>query len=908
MRLLLAAALVSAVCYSATRPRIDLNGAWEFRTDPKSVGDTQEWHSPGVPFDRRLQVPGTWQAQGVGEPSGIVRNHYEGQAWYRRQVAIPASWKGKTVHVRVGGALRRVALYVNGHRIGEHDGISAPFEFDVTQAIRPGSENTIAFRIVNPGATINEGPRTQPGDEPTGMVNYIASWGGLYGNVELEASDPLRISEVAIVPSIERKTAAFRVSVAGADSVSGVRVEVNVGGATGAGALRGGEAEVTVTIPEARLWTPEDPHLYTATVRLVQGSNERDRMEERFGMREVTTRGNVLLLNGKPLYLRGYGDDMIEVLTGAPPASKQVYLERLRMARGFGFNAVRFHSATPLPAFFEAADEVGIFIMAELPVAYTQYFLPHRDFLKREMEGVLRAYRNSPSFLSLALGNEFNLDWLKTEAERKEFQASVEEFYRLAKSIDPRRLILSNDGLVLRPTDMFSLYNGAPEDAPTVRHEFGSYYCSLPDISLIPKFTGVIEPTWLKEKKAWVEESGLTAKYAEYVRNSQRLQHIGRKYQIERVRRSPEVTGYHYWLIVDYPGGTGEGDSWEEGWFDYFWQPKGIQPAEGRELNSPVLLLLSAGVNERTLWNDTEKVMDVFVSNYGNTPVKGGVLRWRLFDGMREIAAASVAGGHSELGTVAKAGRIRLPPAGGEEARKLQLVAEITAGPNTYTNRWNFWTFPRKALLDRSPVPVASGVRWTAVQRLYPFITDAAAGVPADSLLIVPRLDAGALQHIESGGRVWLMADREQFGRPGDATFFPASGGALGSVLQNHAALKGMPHEGMFDLQFYNLVEGGWSLPLDDWPRELVPIAGGIRTTSSFLSKRKNLSRTGYIFEAKAGRGSLLVTALTIREHLDEAYPEAVFLFDRLLRYASGSEFRPAVEVSVEFLRKQMAR
>src|SRR5690606_17618783 len=118
------------------------------------------------------------------------------------------------------------------------------------------------------------GPRTQPGDEPTGMVNYIASWGGLYGNVELEASDALRISEVAIVPSIERKTAAFRVSVAGADSISGVRVEVNVGGTTGAGALRGGEAEVTVTIPDARLWTPEDPHLYTATVRLVQGSNE----------------------------------------------------------------------------------------------------------------------------------------------------------------------------------------------------------------------------------------------------------------------------------------------------------------------------------------------------------------------------------------------------------------------------------------------------------------------------------------------------------------------------------------------------------------------------------------------------------------------------------------------------------
>ena len=70
----------------------------------------------------------------------------------------------------------------------------------------------------------------------------------------------------------------------------------------------------------------------------------------------------------------------------------------------------------------------------------------------------------------------------------------------------------------------------------------------------------------------------LRSTYPTFLRNSQRLQQIGRKFQIERVRRSPEVTGYEYWLITDYPGGTGEGDSWEEGWFDYFWQPKGIEP------------------------------------------------------------------------------------------------------------------------------------------------------------------------------------------------------------------------------------------------------------------------------------------------------------------------------------------
>ncbi len=76
---------------------------------------------------------------------------------------------------------------------------------------------------------------------------------------------------------------------------------------------------------------------------------------------------------------------------------------------------------TPPEEFFHAADEVGLFVMAELPAAYTQYVLPHRDFLRKELEDVVMAYRNRPSLLSLAFGNEFNLSWLETEAERKTF-------------------------------------------------------------------------------------------------------------------------------------------------------------------------------------------------------------------------------------------------------------------------------------------------------------------------------------------------------------------------------------------------------------------------------------------------------------------------------------------------------
>ena len=101
-----------------------------------------------------------------------------------------------------------------------------------------------------------------------------------------------------------------------------------------------------------------------------------------------------------------------------------------------------------------------------------------------------------------------------------------------------------------------------------------------------------------------------------YLHNSARLQQLGHKYQIERARADNRVSGYDYWLLVDYPGGTGEGDSWEEGWLDYFWRPK-TAPEEGRAWNSPVLLLIDSHVDDRSLWTDESKPVEVSVSNYG---------------------------------------------------------------------------------------------------------------------------------------------------------------------------------------------------------------------------------------------------------------------------------------------------
>ncbi|MFN7993462.1 MAG: glycoside hydrolase family 2 TIM barrel-domain containing protein [Bryobacteraceae bacterium] len=886
----LALFVTAAASAPPLRPRMDLNGEWEFRTDSESG------------FSRSIRVPGNWQAQGVGASSGILRSDYAGTGWYRRRVTIPESWKGKRIVLRIGGALRITELLVDGKPSGRHEGMSAPFELDVTSPMRGGGEHTILLKVSNPGDLPGESPDKQRASRPTGMLNYIGNWGGIYGPVELEAMAPVWIGDLWVRSDIGKSAAKFGMRVHNAEHKA-FRGEVHItsGGFRANAPVSvpaGGSSEVSVgvSMPGAALWSPDHPDLHTASIEVFGDGAVRDSLEQRFGLREITTEGNRLLLNGKPLYLRGFGDDNVEVLTGTPPASKEIYLQRLKLARSFGFNAVRFHSMTPVREYFEAADEVGILVMAELPVAYTQYLLPFKDFISRELNDLALAHRNHPSWLSLALGNEFNLRWLKDDAERREFQAAVTDLYKQAKSLMPDRPILSNDGLNLEPTDMVSAERPAPNH-PTVRHEFGSYYCTLPDPGLIREFTGVMIPAWLEAKANWIETNRLNAVYPVYLRNSQKLVQLGRKFEIERARKDPGITGYEHWLIVDYPGGTGEGDSWEEGWFDYFWRPKGITPEQGREINSAVLPLIDAEPGERTLWSDTGKEVQLLVSNYGEGAIHGGKAWWKLNSDGRTVAESGLGPVDAPLGQISKAGTIGIRDMAGAEPRKLELAVSVDG----HENHWDFWSFPRKALLRQANSPIATKAAWSGVSKYFPFV-ETGAGSPKDGgLWITPELDSTTVDFLRQGGRVWLALEKAA-----KTSFFPASGGALGTVIQDHAALRGFPHDDFCDLQFHALMLGAAPFSVDSLP-DVTPIVSGIRTKAGFLAKTKDLGRVGYIFEAKVGKGKLLVTSLRIGSQLNDAHPEAVFLCDRLLRYCDSPDFHPEAEVGAAELAKAVA-
>ena len=323
-----------AVSHGAARTHRPQRRRGEFRLDPQNQGEASRWHRAAAAFDRTIVVPGAWQAQGVGEPRGYLRHDYAGPAWYRRTVAVPAAWRGKSVtlaHRR--RASRDDAVRERAEASASTAASARRSTFDVTDAVRPGADNVIALRIANPGAVPLEGPREQKPVRPTGMLNYIGNWGGIYGNVELlrhradvdRAASTCGRTSSARVGHVRRhacRTATTRdvrgrgaVTVAPRRGRARARVQVPAGGRADVEVARADSRRAPVV---ARAAAP----LHRRRSRCGRAGGSGDRVDERFGMRQLTTRGNVLLLNGKPLYLRGYGDDNIEVLTGFPPSSR----------------------------------------------------------------------------------------------------------------------------------------------------------------------------------------------------------------------------------------------------------------------------------------------------------------------------------------------------------------------------------------------------------------------------------------------------------------------------------------------------------------------------------------------------------------------------------------------------------
>ena len=924
--------VLAAVCVPAMRApaatggraSISLDGLWRFRMDPKGQGRGGRWFDAGVPFAAQIRVPGAWSAQGFGEPAQKVRHHFEGKGWYRRQVRIPREWRGRRVFLTIGGVHRYAKVWANGKFLGEHIGYLSDFEYDITRHVEPGKMATLALCV--------DSKQRWDVDCLTGCVDIIdamfVSWGGIWGHVALEARGETWLTDLFVQPQIDPPACRVSAVLAGKAIAAGVRLEV----VDGRGRVVASETmlwkdprkagrtvEITARIPEAKLWSPNAPHLYTARLILQKDRETIDQLESRFGLREIRISGPNILLNGRKIFLHGYGDDSVYPETVCPPTEKAAYVKRLKLAREYGFNYVRHHSHFLPVEYYDAADEVGVLVSPELPIAYMNYYRRAKgaalELYKTEWASAIRRLRNHPSILDWCMGNEF---WHGLPI--------APELYRIAKKLDPTRPVLDSNGLFAReilagkhdrPTldwyfAMFDIKNlplDRPEKhkfprpkKPVISHETGNYG-TFPRLDLIDEFKHNFKPFWLTPVRDKLRKLSLLGEAELWARNSERLYLLSHKLNMEDIRRNPYTSGYQWWLLQDYWTGS-------NGLVDAYFRPKkGIRPQEVRRFNADVVVLQDG--LPLTCRGGQKLEAKLLVSNYSPEPIRQGGLGYRYL-GMPPAPKADSPGRKgrdigSLLGFDVAQGEVKtIMPAemrlwDVQSPRRLTLEAELTAWGRKFRNRWTTWVYPARIAPAGHKVPVYAGpVLAGALRRWGAKPIPAKGDLPARAVYVMRRPWARVLDAVDKGACLVLLEPRGLL--PTAPTRFKTSwwlGSSrdcnVGTVVYDNPVTRQMAPDGWCDAGWYRLIEGAHTYILDGLAKPPEVMVRALDVHSVCRSK-------ALLFQGRVGRGSVIVSGLRHFVHARDKPPEAEWLLKRLFEHAATLP-RPKAEFPIKLLR-----
>jgi beta-galactosidase/beta-glucuronidase len=425
----------------------EINSGWRFQIDSRGLGEREHWFD--ADFDRSgwrdVEVPRAWDV--LDE----ALQGYEGIGWY--SVILHGSWArpGKIQHLTFGRVMYHAKVWLNGEFLGEHVDGYLPFAFDVTDKLkRP--VNHLVLRADNR-------PKIEwlPAAKQIEWVQY----GGILQPVRIEGVGPIFLSDLTIraVPSGDGATVSCTATLnARADSgVTGVVVKFSViGGEQAEGApplaqasvpatREGGgtsRPEVTLTLANAKPWSPDSPVLYTLVATLEREGKEIDRLVSQFGVRTIAARGRQILLNGRPLKIKGV-NRYDEYGRFGPNPPQALVEDELRLMKKAGVNLIRSHYPQS-PEFLALCDRLGILFLEELPINWwgVEWFgkegVEQREgILDRALpmlETMIRRDRNHPSVIIWSMANESKTD---NEIGIKVMRA----LFRRTKELDPTRLV-----------------------------------------------------------------------------------------------------------------------------------------------------------------------------------------------------------------------------------------------------------------------------------------------------------------------------------------------------------------------------------------------------------------------------------------------------------------------------------
>ncbi|OUO54086.1 beta-galactosidase [Parabacteroides sp. An277] len=441
-------------CRLASDNYLTLNGTWKFNWVKDADQRPTDFYR--MDFNDRgwddMQVPGIWEINGYGDPIYVnvgfpwrsqyknnppyvptVNNHV---GTYRKEIEIPADWKGRKIFAHFGSVTSNMYLYVNGKFVGYSEDSKLEAEFDLTKYLRPG-KNLIAFQVFR----WCDGTYLEDQD--------FFRYSGVGRDCYLYARHTDYIQDIRLTPDLDAqyKDGTLQIAIQMEGKGTAAMKLLDKAGKEVATAQIKGSGTTTMSVGNPLKWSAETPNLYTLVVNLEKNGQVIESLTQKVGFRKIELKNGQVLVNGQPVLFKGANRHEMDP-DGGYVVSKERMIQDIKRMKELNINAVRTCHYPDNNLWYDLCDEYGLYMVAEANVeshgmGYGEKTLAKNPLyakahLERNQRNVQRSY-NHPSIIFWSLGNEAGFGpnfeacykWIKAEDKSRPVQyeqAGTNEF------------------------------------------------------------------------------------------------------------------------------------------------------------------------------------------------------------------------------------------------------------------------------------------------------------------------------------------------------------------------------------------------------------------------------------------------------------------------------------------------
>jgi beta-galactosidase/beta-glucuronidase len=336
----------------------NLNGLWDYAVLPVGAAEPEK-------YDGKILVPFAIESNLSGVEKRLGKAN---ELWYKRTFTVPAAWKGKSVLLHFGAVDWKAEVFVNDVKVGTHKGGYTPFSFDVTPWLTQG-EQKLVVKVWDPTDESYQ-PRGKQVNKPEGI--WYTPVSGIWQTVWIEPVAKKHIAAVVPTANIDAGQLSVNVCVANAAHGDLVEVAVKDAGKVVAKAKSAAGQQIDISIPDAKLWSPETPFLYDLEISLYESGKLQDKVAGYAAMRKISAKPDKngvmrMQLNNKDYFQLGPLDQgwWPDGLYTAPTDEALKY--DIQKTKDFGFNMIRKHVKVEPARWYAHCDRLGILVWQDMP-------------------------------------------------------------------------------------------------------------------------------------------------------------------------------------------------------------------------------------------------------------------------------------------------------------------------------------------------------------------------------------------------------------------------------------------------------------------------------------------------------------------------------------------------------------